>query len=46
MGGSPARINAILERIADAMSEVASAMRQYMKSHPEFDHVGSLMLTK
>jgi serine/threonine-protein kinase HipA len=46
MGGSPARINAILERMADAMSEVASAMRQYMKSHPEFDHVGSLMLTQ
>ncbi|MHB1675445.1 MAG: type II toxin-antitoxin system HipA family toxin [Acidobacteriaceae bacterium] len=44
MGGSPARINAILERIADAMSEVALAMRQYIKTHPEFEQVGSQML--
>ncbi len=46
MGGSPARINAILERIADAMSEVASVMRQYIKTHPEFDLVGSQMLAQ
>jgi serine/threonine-protein kinase HipA len=46
MGGSPARINAILERIADAMSQVASAMRRYIKTHPEFEQVGSQMLTQ
>jgi serine/threonine-protein kinase HipA len=46
MGGSPARINAILERIADAMSEVASVMRQYIKSHPEFEQIGSQMLAQ
>jgi serine/threonine-protein kinase HipA len=46
MGGSPARINTILERIADAMSEVASAIRQYIKSHPEFAQVGSQMLAQ
>jgi serine/threonine-protein kinase HipA len=46
MGGSPARITAILERIADAMSEVASVMRQYIKTHPEFEQVGSQMLTQ
>jgi len=46
MGGSPARINAILERIADAMSHVASVMRQYIKTHPEFEQVGSRMLAQ
>jgi serine/threonine-protein kinase HipA len=46
MGGSPARINAILERIADAMSEVAAGMRQYMKTHPGFAQVGSQMLAE
>jgi serine/threonine-protein kinase HipA len=46
MGGSPARINTILERIADAMSEVASVMRQYIKTHSEFAEIGSLMLTQ
>ncbi len=46
MGGSPARIKAVLERIADAMSEVASAMRRYIKTHPEFDQIGSQMLSQ
>jgi serine/threonine-protein kinase HipA len=46
MGGSPARIHTILERIADAMSEVASVMRQYIKTHSEFAEIGSLMLTQ
>ncbi len=45
MGGSPARVGAILERIADAMSDVASAMRLYIKTHPEFQEVGVQMLT-
>jgi serine/threonine-protein kinase HipA len=46
MGGSPARINTILERIADALSEVASVLRLYIKTHPEFGQVGSLMLAQ
>lgn len=46
VGGSPARIKAILERIADAMSEVASAIRRYIKTHPEFAQVGSLILAQ
>jgi len=46
MGGSPARVTAILERIADAMSEVASAMRRYIKTHPEFDQIGCQMLSQ
>jgi serine/threonine-protein kinase HipA len=44
MGGSPARVAAILERIADAMTEVASDMRLYIKTHPEFEEVGLQML--
>jgi serine/threonine-protein kinase HipA len=46
MGGTPARVSAILERITDAMSEVASGMAQYITSHPEFEQIGSLMLTQ
>lgn len=44
MGGSPARIAAILDRIADAMTEVGLAMKRYIKTHPKFEQVGSLML--
>jgi serine/threonine-protein kinase HipA len=46
MGGTPARVFAILERIADAMSEVASVMKRYIKTHPEFEMVGSLMIAQ
>jgi serine/threonine-protein kinase HipA len=44
VGGTPARVSAILERVADAMSEVASAMRGYIKASPEFKQIGSQML--
>jgi serine/threonine-protein kinase HipA len=44
MGGSPARINTILERIADAMSEVVTTMKRYIKANPKFEEVGSQML--
>ncbi|MGA8940075.1 MAG: type II toxin-antitoxin system HipA family toxin [Acidobacteriaceae bacterium] len=46
MGGSPARVTAILERIADAMSEVASAIKQYIATHAGFEEVGSQMLAQ
>jgi serine/threonine-protein kinase HipA len=46
MGGSPARVTAILERISDSMSEIASVMARYIKVHPEFAEIGSLMLTQ
>ena len=46
MGGAPARVSAILERLADSMSEIASVMARYIKSHPEFAEVGSPMLTQ
>ncbi len=44
MGGSPARVAAILDRIADAITEVGLAMKRYINTHPEFEQVGSLML--
>jgi serine/threonine-protein kinase HipA len=43
MGGAPARVSAILERLADSMSEIASVMARYIKSHPEFAEIGSSM---
>jgi serine/threonine-protein kinase HipA len=46
MGGSPARVTAILERIADSMSEIASVMARYITVHPEFAEIGSLVLTQ
>src|SRR3984957_17298634 len=46
MGGTPARINTILERIADALSDVAVAMKQYTTAHPEFEVIGSQMLAQ
>jgi serine/threonine-protein kinase HipA len=46
MGGTPARVSAILERVADSMSEIASVMARYIKAHPEFAEIGSLMLTQ
>jgi serine/threonine-protein kinase HipA len=44
MGGSPARITAILERITDAMSEVVSTMKRYIEANPKFEQIGSQML--
>jgi serine/threonine-protein kinase HipA len=41
IGGSPARITAILERIADAMSEVVSTMKRYIEANPKFEQIGS-----
>jgi serine/threonine-protein kinase HipA len=43
MVGAPARVSAILERLADSMSEIASVMARYIKSHPEFAEIGSSM---
>lgn len=43
MGSSPARIEAILDCIADAMTEVGLTMMRNM-THHEFEQVGYLML--
>jgi serine/threonine-protein kinase HipA len=43
-GGTPARVRSILERIADAQSDVAADVRQYGEDHPEFIDIGTRML--
>jgi serine/threonine-protein kinase HipA len=44
MGGSPARVREILERIADAIAATATEVRAYIKDHPEFGDIGNRML--
>jgi serine/threonine-protein kinase HipA len=43
-GGTPARVRSILERIADALSDVAVEVRQYGEDHPEFSDIGKRLL--
>jgi serine/threonine-protein kinase HipA len=44
MGGDPARIGRIFERIADALAQGTGEVRAYMKGHAEFRDVGERML--
>jgi serine/threonine-protein kinase HipA len=44
MGGRPARVKEILERIDGEISETAGEVRSHMKQHPEFREVGERML--
>jgi len=44
LGGSPAHIRAILQRIADAMRTVTAHLRAYITDHPDFNDVGNRML--
>jgi serine/threonine-protein kinase HipA len=44
MGGSPARIREILERINDAIADTSQEIRAYVKGHPEFEDIGNRML--
>jgi serine/threonine-protein kinase HipA len=44
MGGSPAKVRHILERIGDAVSRTAKEIGSYMKQHPEFTEIGERML--
>jgi serine/threonine-protein kinase HipA len=44
MGGAPARIGQIFERVADALSQAAGEIQAYMKEHAEFRDVGERML--
>jgi serine/threonine-protein kinase HipA len=43
-GGTPARVRSILERIADALSDVATEVREYTADHPEFSDIGKRLL--
>ncbi len=44
IGGSPAQIRAILERVGDAMWATAEELRAYIRDHPAFAAIGSRML--
>jgi serine/threonine-protein kinase HipA len=44
MGGAPARVREILERIATAIAAITEEVRAYIKNHPEFENIGNRML--
>jgi serine/threonine-protein kinase HipA len=44
MGGTPARIREILERIDAAIAATSHDVRAYIKDHPEFEDIGTRML--
>src|SRR6202789_3376395 len=44
MGASPARVREILERVRDAVARTAGDIKSYIKSHPDFDEIGSRMM--
>ncbi len=44
MGGSPARVRGILERISGAIADTSSELRAYIKDHPDFEDIGNRML--
>src|SRR5271165_4862577 len=44
MGGSPARVRDILERINAAIDDISKEIRAYIKDHPDFEDIGNRML--
>ena len=44
MGGSPARVREILERIDDAIADTSKELRAYIEDHPDFEDIGNRML--
>lgn len=44
MGGTPARVREILERIDAAIAATSQEVHIYIKDHPEFEDIGSRML--
>jgi serine/threonine-protein kinase HipA len=44
MGGAPAKVRQILERINEAMAQTGAEIRSYIKEHPEFKEIGERML--
>jgi serine/threonine-protein kinase HipA len=46
MGGSPARVREILERISSAIADTSKDLRAYIKDHSDFEDIGSRMLNE
>jgi serine/threonine-protein kinase HipA len=44
MGGAPARVKEILERVGAAIASTFQEVRAYIKEHEEFDEIGNRML--
>ena len=44
MGGSPARVRELLERVRDAVARTAADIKSYIKNHPDFEEIGSRMM--
>jgi serine/threonine-protein kinase HipA len=44
IGGSPARVREILERVRDAVARTSADIKRYIKNHPDFDEIGSRMM--
>jgi serine/threonine-protein kinase HipA len=44
MGGAPAKVRQILERIDEAMSQTTAEVSFYIRQHPDFAEVGERML--
>ena len=44
MGGTPAKVRPILERIDEAMAQTKEEIRSYIKEHSEFEEIGERML--
>jgi hypothetical protein len=44
MGGTPARVREILERIEGAIVDTSKELRDYIKTHAEFMEIGNRML--
>jgi serine/threonine-protein kinase HipA len=44
MGGAPARVRQILERIKDATAATSKELRAYIKGHSDFEDIGNRML--
>src|SRR5208283_3566647 len=41
LGGSPARVREILERINGAIADTSKELRAYIKDHPDFEDIGN-----
>jgi serine/threonine-protein kinase HipA len=44
MGGTPARVREILERVDAAIAATSQEVRAYIKEHKEFEEIGNRML--
>ena len=44
MGGTPAKVRHIIERVLGALAQTETEIRSYIRTHPEFHEIGERML--